>query len=74
MALAQLFLYKSVKGFTFMDDGQLVVVPDKNTAKSYVLEFLKRRPILDSPHNDDGSSSSKDALIDLKRFNSDGYG
>ena len=58
MALAQLFLYQSVKGFTFIDDGQLVVVPDKNTTKSYVLEFLKSRPILDSPHNDDGSFSS----------------
>ena len=68
MALAQLFLYKSVKGFTFIDDGQLVVVPDKNTAKSYVLEFLKSRPILDSPHNDDGSFSSKDALINLPRI------
>ena len=45
-----------------------MVVPDKNTAKSYVLEFLKSRPILDSPHNDDGSFSSKDALIDLPRI------
>jgi hypothetical protein len=68
MALAQLFLFKSVKGFTFIDDGQLVVVPDKNTAKSYVLEFLKSRHIPESPHNDDGSYSSKDALIDLPRI------
>jgi hypothetical protein len=65
MALAQLFLYKSVKGFTFIGDGQLVVVPDKSTAKSYVLEFLKSRHILDSPHNDVCSFSSKDAVLNL---------
>ena len=31
MALAQLFLYQSVEGFQFADDGQLVVVPEKST-------------------------------------------
>jgi len=65
MAMAQLFLYKSVIRFAFIDDSQLVVVPDKNTAKLYLLQFLKSRPILDSPNNDVVSFSSKDAVIDL---------
>ena len=65
MALAQLFLYQSVESFQFIDDGQLVVVPEKSTTKSYVLEFLKSRPILDNALNDIASFTSKDTVNDL---------
>ena len=65
MALAQLFLYQSVERFQFIDDGQLVVVPEKSTTKSYVLEFLKSRPILDNDLNDIASFTSKDTVNDL---------
>lgn len=41
MALVQLFLNQSVKEFTFVDDGQLVAVPDKSTTKSDNWNSLK---------------------------------
>ena len=65
MALAQLFLYQSVERFQFIDDGQLVVVPEKSTTKSYVLEFLKSQAILDNDLNDIASFTSKDTVNDL---------
>ena len=65
MALAQLFLYQSVERFQFIDDGQLVVVPEKSTTKSYVLEFLGHQQIPQSSLRDIPSFSWKDSMRDV---------
>lgn len=44
-ALVQLFLYLSHEQFAFIDDGELVVVPEKNTTRSCILEFLENQQI-----------------------------
>ena len=45
-----------------------MVVPEKSTTKSYVLEFLKSRPILDNALDDVASFTSKDTVNDLPRI------
>jgi hypothetical protein len=39
-ALAKLFLCRSHDSFQLIDDGGLVIIPEKQSAKSYVLDFL----------------------------------
>ena len=40
VALSDLLLYISHGRFTFVKDGELVIIPEKEITKSYVLDFL----------------------------------
>ena len=43
VALSHLFLYIPPGEFTFVGDGELVIIPEKENTKSYTSEFLRHR-------------------------------
>jgi hypothetical protein len=61
-ALAKSFLHRSHDNFEFSDDGGLIIIPEKNITKSYVLKFLRRRHINDISHEE---VSSKKHIHDI---------
>ncbi len=52
-ALAKSFVHNRCHdNIEFSDNGGLIVIPEKNTTKSYVLEFLRWRHINDESHEE----------------------
>ena len=65
-SLAKSFLHnRSHDNFECSDHGGLIVIPEKNTTKSYVLEFLCRRRINDESHEE---VSSKIPMHEVPRI------
>ena len=67
-ALAQLFLYQSRQQFEFVDDGELVIVPEKDSTKSYILEFLENRQIPEKSIEEVSSVTDKDTTCEVPRI------